>query len=69
MLGRKPGRSLKNGLKANSKSARPWEGLFEAALKTADVGPLLIEFKDLCEGVVGGEKIWTEHIKCLLCGN
>ncbi|KAG7284828.1 hypothetical protein NEMBOFW57_009443 [Staphylotrichum longicolle] len=49
--GRKPGRSLKNGSKANSERARPWEGLFEAVLKTADVGPPLIEFKDLREGV------------------
>ena len=67
--GRKPGRLLKKGSKANSESARPWEGLFEAALKTVDVGPLLIEFKDLREGVVGGEKTWTEYIKCLICGS
>jgi hypothetical protein len=67
--GRKLGRPLKKGSKANGESARPWEGLFEAALKTADVGPPLIEFKDLREGVVGGEKTWTERVKCLLCGN
>jgi len=67
--GRTPGWSLKKGSKANSESARPWEGLFEAALKTADVGPPLIEFKDLREGVIGGEKTWTEHIKCLICEN
>ena len=67
--GRKPGRSLKNGSKANGESARPWDGLFVATLKTADVGPPLIKFKDLREGVVGGEKMWTERVKCLLCGN
>ena len=66
---RKPARSLKKGSKANGESTRLWEGLFEATLKTADVGPPLIEFKDLREGVVGGEKTWTERVKCLLCGN
>ena len=67
--GRKLGRPLKKGSKANGESARPWEELFEATLKTADVGPPLIEFKDLREGVVGGEKTWTERVKCLLCGD
>ena len=66
---RKPGRPLKKGSKANGESTRPWERRFEATLKTADVGPPLIEFKDLREGVVGGEKTWTERVKCLLCGN
>ena len=55
-LGRKPGKPLKKGPKANSESTRLWEGLFKATLKTADVGPPLIEFKDLREGVVGREK-------------
>ena len=67
--GRKPGRPLQKGSKANGESARPWQGLFEATLKTADVGPPLIELKDLRERVVGGEKMWTERVKCLLCGN
>jgi hypothetical protein len=70
--GRKPGRPRKKGGagEANGESsARPWEGLFEATLKTADMGPPLIEFRDLREGVVGGEKTWTEPVKCLLCGN
>ena len=60
---------MKKGSKANDESTRPWEGFFDATLKTADVGPPLIEFKDLREGVVGGEKTWTERVKCLLCGN
>ena len=68
-LGRKPGKPLKKGLKANGESAWPWDGLFGAALKMADIGPPLIEFKDLREGVVSGEKTWTERVKCLLCGN
>ncbi|AEO66131.1 680fda50-e3d9-40b3-9cff-9576b978825d [Thermothielavioides terrestris] len=67
--GRRPGRPRKKGAEANGESARPWEGLFEATLKTADVGPPLIEVRDLREGIVGGEKSWTEPVKCLLCGN
>ncbi len=35
----------------------------------ADVGPPLIEFKDLREGVVGRKKTWTERVKCLLYEN
>ncbi|KAK4031506.1 hypothetical protein C8A01DRAFT_42049, partial [Parachaetomium inaequale] len=66
--GRKPGRPRKKA-EANGDSARPWEGLFEATLKTADMGPPVIEFRDLRDGVVGGEKTWTEPVKCLLCGN
>ncbi len=67
--GRKPGTRLERGSKANGENARPWEGLFGATLKMADVGPPLIKFKDEREGVVGGEKMWTERVKCLLCGN
>ncbi|KAK3300844.1 uncharacterized protein B0H64DRAFT_25025 [Chaetomium fimeti] len=68
--GRKPGRPRKKGgAEANGDGSRPWEGLFEAALKTADMGPPTIEFRDLREGVTGGEKIWTEPVKCLLCGD
>jgi len=66
--GRKAGRPRKKGAEANGDSARPWEGLFEATLKT-DKGPPVIEFRDLREGIVGGEKTWTERVKCLLCGN
>ncbi|KAK4116476.1 hypothetical protein N656DRAFT_794782 [Canariomyces notabilis] len=66
--GRRPGRPRKKGSEANGESARPWEGLFEASLKMMDIGPPLIEFKDLREGIVGGEKTWTEPVKCLLCG-
>ncbi len=66
--GRKAGRPRKKGAEANGDSARPWEGLFEATLKT-DKGPPVIEFRDLREGVTGGEKTWTERVKCLLCGN
>lgn len=64
--GRRPGRPRKKGAEANGESARPWEGLFEARLRVDDV--TLIEFKDLREGVVGGEKTWTEPVNCLICG-
>ncbi|KAK4157833.1 hypothetical protein C8A00DRAFT_39842 [Chaetomidium leptoderma] len=67
--GRKPGRPRKKGPEANGDSARPWDGLFEATLKTADMGPAVIEFRDLREGVAGGEKTWTEPVRCLLCGD
>ena len=53
----------------SGESPPPWEGLFEATLKTKNVGPPQIEFKDLREGVIGGEKTWTEWVNCLLCGN
>lgn len=66
--GRRPGRPKKKGAEANGENARPWEGLFEASLKMADIGPPLIEFRDLREGIVGGKKTWTEPVKCLLCG-
>lgn len=65
--GRKPGRPRKKGAEANGDSSRPWEGLFEATLNVGSGTPTL-EFKDLREGVVGGEKTWTEAVKCLLCG-
>ncbi|KAK4105381.1 hypothetical protein N658DRAFT_416262 [Parathielavia hyrcaniae] len=69
-MGRKPGRPRKSkGAEANGESAQPWDGLFEATLTTAEMGPALIEFRDLREGVAGGEKTWTEPVKCLLCGN
>ncbi|KAL2020739.1 hypothetical protein VTK56DRAFT_8039 [Thermocarpiscus australiensis] len=67
--GRKPGRPRKKAAEANGESARPWEGLFEASLKMLDPGPPLIEFRDLRDKVVGGEKSWTEPVRCLICGN
>lgn len=69
MPGRKPGRPRKKGAEANGENARPWEGLFEVTLKMVDIGPPMIEFRDLREGVGGGEKTWTEPVKCLLCGS
>lgn len=54
---------------ANVEPLRPWLGLFEAALLTEVNGPPTIEVKDLREGIVGGIKVWTEPVTCLLCGN
>jgi hypothetical protein len=66
----KPGRLQKKaGAEANGDGTRPWEGLFEASLKTADMGPPVIEFHDLRDSVVGGGKTWMEPVKCVLCGN
>jgi len=65
----KPGRPRKRPSEANGESSRPWEGLFEVTLKMVEQGPPLLEFKDLREGIVGGEKTWTEPVKCLVCGN
>ncbi|KAK4140301.1 uncharacterized protein C8A04DRAFT_32181 [Dichotomopilus funicola] len=67
--GRKPGRPRKKGAEANGEGARPWEGLFEAKLITTDIGPPTIEFRDLRDGIVGGEKTWIEPVKCLICGD
>jgi hypothetical protein len=38
-------------------------------LKIGDIGPPLIGLKDVRERVVGGEKMWTECVKYLLCEN
>ncbi|KAK0631882.1 hypothetical protein B0T14DRAFT_14315 [Immersiella caudata] len=65
----KPGRPRKKG-ETNGDSAKPWEGLFEVNLKMADDKNevMALEFKDLREGIKGGEKTWTEHVHCLVCG-
>jgi hypothetical protein len=52
--------------KRKRSSKKPWEGLFEAALKMNE-GPTVWEITDLREGVEGGEKKWTEPAHCLLC--
>ncbi len=65
----KPGRPRKKGLETNGESAKPWLGLFEVNLKMQEGGPNLLEFKDLREGIVGGDKTWAEPMKCLVCRN
>ncbi len=66
--GKKPGRPKKKASEANGQSSKPWEGLFEVSFKM-DSSPPLLEFRDLREGIVGGEKTWTETINCLICGS
>ncbi|KAK4096511.1 hypothetical protein N658DRAFT_553648 [Parathielavia hyrcaniae] len=67
--GKRPLSPSETGAETNGDGARPWEGLFEALLKPPDMDPPIIEFRDLQDGVVDGEKTWTEPVKCLLCGN
>ncbi len=66
--GKKPGRPKKKNSEINGDSANPWDGLFDVSIKM-DSSPPLLEFVDLREGIVGGEKTWTETIKCLVCGS
>jgi hypothetical protein len=47
---------------------KPYEGLFEVSLKM-DLSPPMLEFKDLRQGVFGGEKVWQEPILCLVCNS
>ncbi|RYP56568.1 hypothetical protein DL771_011747 [Monosporascus sp. 5C6A] len=53
---------------SGSSRARPYEGLFEAAIR-GNVSPLVIEIRDLRENVTREEKEWTESIGCLVCGH
>jgi hypothetical protein len=52
-----------NGVESN---AKPYEGLFEATVKT-DTTPPTMEIRDLRQNVTGGETTWTEPIHCLVC--
>jgi hypothetical protein len=58
-------RKSENGDSDNSK---PYEGLFEAVIRN-DLSPPVVEIKDLRQDVSGGEKSWTEPIKCLICSS
>ncbi|KAK3341102.1 hypothetical protein B0T25DRAFT_330612 [Lasiosphaeria hispida] len=66
---RKVGRPRKKLGETNGDSSKVWDGLFEVNLKMMESGPPLLEFKDLREGIIGGDKTWTEPVKCLVCGN
>ncbi|KAI0600287.1 hypothetical protein F4775DRAFT_79136 [Biscogniauxia sp. FL1348] len=48
-------------------ASKPYEGLFEAFIVN-DLGPPLVEINDLRDNVTGGEKTWTELLRCLVCG-
>jgi hypothetical protein len=66
-VGRKAGRPKRKG-EANGDALKPWDGLFEVSLNM-EVNPPKLEFKDLRDGIAGGEKTWTEPIRCLICGS
>lgn len=57
----------------NGDSTKPWEGLFEVSLRMGDQNgdqkTMSLEFKDLREGIKGGDKTWSEPVKCLVCGS
>ncbi|KAB5579881.1 hypothetical protein GE09DRAFT_948904 [Coniochaeta sp. 2T2.1] len=61
----KKGDAKTNGVAKNND--KPYEGLFDVEVVT-EPQPLLV-FKDLREGVTGGDKEWTEPMKCLVCGD
>ncbi|KAI3328559.1 hypothetical protein F4824DRAFT_407856 [Ustulina deusta] len=46
-------------------NTKPYEGLFSAVVN--DTSPPVVEIQDLRESVTGGEKSWTEPLRCLLC--
>lgn len=67
---RKPGRPKKH-VETNGDakpSGKPYDGLFDVEIHI-DTNPPKLIFKDLRENVQGGDKEWTETIKCLVCGN
>jgi hypothetical protein len=68
MLGQETGELRKKVSEENSKDPKPWTGLFEVSVNAEQKGPPRMEFKDLREDVMGGEKTWTEPVNCLLCG-
>lgn len=67
---RKAGRPKKHAeVNGDAKpSDKPYDGLFDVEIHI-DTNPPQLVFKDLRENVQGGDKKWTETIKCLVCGN
>ena len=64
--GRKRRARVSDAAVAKEKAAKPYLGLFSASLKM-DYSPPLIEIVDLREGVSGGDKSWTEPLRCIIC--
>lgn len=64
--GRKKRARVSDAAAAKEKAAKPYLGLFSASLKM-DFSPPLIEIADLREGVAGGDKSWTEALRCIIC--
>ncbi|KAI8960780.1 hypothetical protein F5Y11DRAFT_253791 [Daldinia sp. FL1419] len=50
----------------NQAAAKPYEGLFQGVIQS-DLSPPVLEITDLRESVTGGDKSWTEPLRCLIC--
>ncbi|KAH8645464.1 hypothetical protein BX600DRAFT_485058 [Xylariales sp. PMI_506] len=50
----------------DSDETKPYQGLFEAVIRE-DLSPPVVEITDLRQDVQGGDKSWTEPVKCLIC--
>jgi hypothetical protein len=59
--------SEKKARRKSKADSKPYQNLFDAALKMDD-GPTVWEIKDLRPNVSGGESTWTEKPRCLCCG-
>lgn len=66
VLGWKGGKLKKKG-EVNGEILWLWEGFFEVIFNIEKNGFLVLEFRDLWEGIVGGEKMWIEFVKCFFC--
>jgi hypothetical protein len=65
--GRKPGKSRKKATENGNADSHPYDGLFKVTLRMQENIPVL-DFEDLRDGIVGGDKTWTERVNCLVCG-
>ena len=62
---KKRGRPRKSDA-GESSASKPYEGLFEGVIRN-EISPPVVEITDLRQDISGGEKSWTEPIRCLLC--
>jgi hypothetical protein len=60
-------RRAKGRNKNDDTARKPYEGLFEATIKSSATSPT-IEITDLRENITDGQKKWTESLFCLVCG-
>lgn len=58
----------KKGWRKTAADDKPYEDLFEASL-ILNEGPTVWEITDLRTNIKGGERIWKERAKCLVCNN
>jgi hypothetical protein len=63
---KKRGRPRKSEGGVESEDCKPYLGLFEAVVRNDPPAPS-IEITDLRYDVTGGERIWKEPVKCLIC--